>query len=90
MATNGKKPVFLERANYRQRRLQDVARLLPVLAAVLFVLPLIWKLTGNEDRGTSDVVIYLFVIWSCLIAAAAILARKLRLQPGNDASKEES
>jgi len=89
MATRGKKPVFLEQASYRQRRLQDMARLLPVLAAVLFVLPLIWKLTGNDGRGTSDVVIYLFVIWSGLIAVAAIISRRLKLEPESDSSKQE-
>jgi hypothetical protein len=90
MAVRGKRPVFLERANYRQRRLQDMARLLPVLAAVLFVLPLIWKLAGNDGRGTSDVVIYLFVVWSGLIAVAAIISRRLRLEPENDSGSEES
>ena len=89
MATRGKKLVFLERASYRQRRLQDVARLLPVLAAVLFALPLIWKLVGNDGRGTSDVMIFLFVIWSGLIAVAAIISRRLKLEPESDSSKEE-
>ncbi|MGA1180891.1 MAG: hypothetical protein ACO3U1_09820 [Marivivens sp.] len=89
MATRVKKPVFLERASYRQRRLQDMARILPVLAAVLFVLPLIWKLTGNDGRGTSDVMIYLFVIWSGLIAIAAILSRRLKLDPESGSGKEE-
>lgn len=67
-----------------------MARLLPVLAAVLFVLPLIWKLAGNDGRGTSDVVIYLFVVWSGLIAVAAIISRRLRLEPENDTGHEES
>jgi hypothetical protein len=89
MATRVKKPVFLERASYRQRRLQDMARILPVLAAILFVLPLIWKLTGNDGRGTSAVVIYLFAIWSGLIAIAAILSRKLKLDTENGSGKEE-
>jgi hypothetical protein len=90
MATRVKKPVFLARASYRQRRLQDLARLLPVLAAVLFVMPLIWKLAGNEGRGTSDVMIFLFVIWSGLIAIAALISRRLKLEPESDTGKEES
>ena len=90
MATRVKKPVFLARASYRQRRLQDMARILPVLAAILFVLPLIWKLAGNEGRGTSDVMIFLFVIWSGLIAVAAIISRRLKLEPEIDPAKEES
>ena len=89
MAVRGKKPVFLERTSYRQRRLQDMARLLPVVAAVLFVLPLIWKLAGNQGRGTSDVMIYLFAIWCGLIAVAAIISRRLRLEP-DDTDKEEN
>ena len=90
MEGQAKKPVFLERASYRQRRLRDLARLLPVLGAILFVLPLMWKLDGNEGLGTSDVMVYLFAIWLGLIAASALLARAIRPEPGEDRSTEEN
>jgi hypothetical protein len=35
-------PVFLARRTYRQRRLADAARMLPLAAGVLMALPLLW------------------------------------------------
>jgi hypothetical protein len=76
---------FLEKASYRQRRLRDVARVLPVLGAVLMHVPLLWPVDGA--RGTADALLYLFCIWCLLIAGAALMARRLRddqAMPGAD------
>ncbi len=65
-------PLFLARRGYRYRRLTDAARLLPVLGAFLFLLPLLWG--GGMTRSG---VIYLFTAWIVLIILAAVLARLL-------------
>ncbi|WP_185968449.1 hypothetical protein [Paracoccus sp. M683] len=61
-------PLFLERSSYRRRRLSDVARILPVLALVLILLPVWWvpavvSLTGGA--------LWLFGLWAGLIALTA-------------------
>ncbi len=68
----GKPPVFLARSGYRLRRAMDAARLLPVIGAFLFFLPLLWA-GGRTGQG----VIYIFVIWLGLIIGAALLSRTL-------------
>jgi hypothetical protein len=65
-------PLFLARRGYRYRRLTDAARILPVLGAFLFLLPLLWG--GGMTRSG---VIYLFSVWLGLIILSAILARLL-------------
>jgi hypothetical protein len=72
-----KKPLFLAPQTYRQRRLRDAARLLPILAGFLIVLPMLWGEEASDIRQTSSDGIYLFGVWLCLIVAAAILARRL-------------
>jgi len=60
--------VFLERQSYRRRRLMDAARLLPVLGALLFAVPLIWPRAGETGAvQSSDAVIYIFTVWAVLI-----------------------
>ncbi len=44
-------PLFLGRVSYRQRRLADAARLLPIFGAVLMGVPL---LTPDADKDLSD------------------------------------
>lgn len=66
-------PLFLERESYRRRRLIDAARLLPVLGFLALCLPILWP----DGRFTSVGVIYLFVVWICLIAVARLLVRRL-------------
>lgn len=78
MKPAGKMPVFLERANYRQRRLGDAARCLPVLGAVLWLIPLLWQADGTEPRSNAGTLTYIFVVWVLLIGLAAILAQVLR------------
>lgn len=42
-------PLFLARRAYRQRRLTDAARFLPLLGAFLFLLPIFWQ-PGETSR----------------------------------------
>lgn len=69
--------LFVERQTYRRRRLQDAARFLPVLGIVLMMVPLLWS-EGAEGVTMSGAVIYLFLIWAALVAAAMVLSLYLR------------
>lgn len=70
--------LFLERRSYRQRRLGDAARMLPVLGLLLWLLPLFWGPdTSGAPRETAWDGIYLFVVWVGLIVLAAIMSRRL-------------
>lgn len=72
-----KGPVFLHSRPYRQRRLVDGIRLLPVLGFALFFLPLLWPVAGEFVRG-SRAIVYVFGAWMLLIALSAGLALVLR------------
>ena len=83
----GRKPVsktvFLERQGYRQRRMMDLARLLPVTGAALWLVPLLWPGGFETAEGvapvrTSQAVIYIFGVWALLIVAAALFGWGLR------------
>ncbi len=71
-----RRPLFLERESYRQRRTTDAARLLPVLGFLALCLPILWG--GEGGRLTSVGMIYLFGVWVVLIVVAMVLARRLR------------
>ncbi len=71
------KLTFLERAGYRRRRMRDVARVLPLIGALLFCVPLLWPRKSPYGPGTADAMIYLFVVWSVLIGLNALLTRYL-------------
>ncbi len=77
MKPPAKPPVFLERASYRQRRLGDAARFLPLLGAVLWLIPLLWASDGPEAPSQAGMVSYIFIVWLVLILLAAILSRAL-------------
>ncbi len=68
------RPLFVARTGYRRRRVMDAARVLPILGAFLFFLPLLWA--GDSKTGMG--VIYLFAVWAGLILAAFGLSRFLR------------
>lgn len=72
-----KRPLFLAPQSYRQRRLRDAARLLPILGGFLFVLPMLWGDAASDIRQTSTDGIYLFAVWLILIVVAALLAHRL-------------
>ncbi len=70
-------PVFVPRASYRQRRVRDLARLLPIVGAVLFLLPLLWPQAGADAQMTSGAIVYLFAVWAILIVFSALISRLL-------------
>ena len=70
-------PVFLARRTYRHRRLADAARLLPIAAGVLMVVPLLWQGPGGNP-GTAPVMIYIFVLWAVLVGLSALVSWHLR------------
>lgn len=72
------KRIFLERRTYRRNRLQDAAKLLPVLGVFLFFGPILILSADAGDEGTtSGWLVYFFVIWLGLIALTAGLSAAL-------------
>jgi hypothetical protein len=71
-------PVFLQRASYRQRRLRDGAKLLPVLGIVLWAMPLSWNSSAAENGVGSEGLLYVFGVWVFLIVLTFVLGRRLR------------
>lgn len=68
-------PLFLARRTYRRRRLIDAIRLVPVLGALLFLLP---GLNISDGwGGTFAGGVYLFLCWLGLIILTAILSRRV-------------
>ncbi len=70
-------PVFLARRSYRRRRLADAARLLPIVGAVLFCIPLLWR-GPDGTTGTNGVMFYIFGLWIALAVIAGVISRHLR------------
>ncbi len=79
--TRARPPLFLERDDYRRRRIMDAARILPVLGAVLLLLPLLWEPQQTPAPDTAAGGLYLFAVWGLLILAAALLSRRLIERP---------
>lgn len=81
MSQRERPPIFLERHSYRQRRMMDALRLLPILGLMLWMLPLFWP-SPSELQGdalpASTAVIYIFGIWALLILACWALSVTLR------------
>ena len=71
------KSVFLARSGYRQRRLRDALRMLPVVGVVLWLFPLLWR-SPDSESPLGQVLIYVFGVWLLLIVAAGVMARALR------------
>lgn len=71
--------LFLERRTYRKNRLQDAARLLPVLGAILFFGPVFITDDTGGEAGTSLAawLVYCFVVWLGLIALTFVVSRTL-------------
>jgi len=74
-------PIFLERQAYRRRRAMDAARLLPVVGAVLLLLPLLWAPQQTEAPDTAAGGQYVFAVWLGLIVAAFLVSRRLDGKP---------
>lgn len=73
----GRGALFVHRRTYRRRRVGDAARLLPLLGAVLFVLPLLWQGGSGDGERTAWVMAYLFCVWAGLAGLAGVLSRHL-------------
>ena len=71
------RPTFLDPESYRGRRLQDAARVVPILGCVLFLLPVLWLAPAGQEGRTATIFVYIFVVWALLILAAAGLSRGL-------------
>ena len=84
--------VFLERRGYRQRRMMDAIRLLPLVGLLLWLLPTLWAATdsdGVEPVRMSQAIVYVFGVWVCLILSAGTLWRYLK-GSDDDAGTTES
>ena len=78
---------FLERQSYRRRRLIDTIRMLPVIGAVLWAVPLLWRQPGDGGAiMTSDAIIYIFLVWLLMVLGGGWLARSLKR---SDAEEQE-
>ncbi|MCA1776126.1 MAG: hypothetical protein LC676_11090 [Loktanella sp.] len=69
---------FLDRPAYRQRRLRDAARMLPVAGAALWMVPLLSQVDPEGSTGAAGSMIYVFGVWVVLIVAAGLIARRMR------------
>lgn len=70
-------PKFLARRSYRRRRMIDAVRVLPLLAAFLFFIPVLWRPSETPEPDTARGGIYVFAMWTALILAALILSKLL-------------
>jgi hypothetical protein len=80
MPSDLKPPVFLERRSYRQRRMMDAVRLLPLIGLLLWLLPTLWSVSddgGVEPVNMSQAIVYVFGVWVCLIISGGVLWRYL-------------
>ena len=68
---------FLERKTYRRARLEDAARLLPVLGVFLFFAPVVIQSSGSGG-GTGRWLLLFMAIWLFLILLAALVSWALR------------
>lgn len=92
--------LFLERRTYRRNRLQDAARLLPLLGAVLLFGPVFIRTEEAPATGVTDAaapaatgldawLVYYFCVWAGLIAITFLVNRALlRMTPDIDALPE--
>ena len=75
-------PLFLERRSYRQRRLMDAARLMPILGATLWAVPLLWGDGGGDDAGArvsnSNAMVYIFGVWVALVGLTMWVSLRLK------------
>jgi hypothetical protein len=84
-----RQPLFVERRTYRQRRLMDAARLLPLFAVLLFVLPMLWDPMPGEVRSTASDKLYVFGVWGLVVTAAWLLAPRLDALPSGPDRRED-
>ncbi|MDO5606379.1 MAG: hypothetical protein Q4G25_14580 [Paracoccus sp. (in: a-proteobacteria)] len=80
------RPIFLERAAYRRRRLADAARVLPVAVLAALLLP-VW-LAPQMVSGAGGMIGF-FALWLLVIIASALLHRRLGRIPPDEAQRHE-
>lgn len=79
MGPGSPRAMFLERRTYRRRRLMDAARLMPIVGAVLFAVPLLWPEGGEAGATTmSEAITYIFGLWAVLIGASVLFGLNIR------------
>ena len=69
-------PLFLERRSYRQRRMMDALRLLPLVGLGLWMVPLLWPAAEAEAATPvkmSQAITFVFCVWVGLIVCTALL-----------------
>lgn len=69
--------LFLERRTYRQNRLQDAARLLPFVGAILIFGPIFIRDDGAGAPTLAGQLVYYFAIWLGVIVLTALVSRSL-------------
>ena len=85
--------MFVGRSTYRRRRMADAAALLPVLGALLMIMPLLWTNSAGDGLSgarTSGVMIYLFGVWGCLGLLSAVVSRHLRPDPSERGASDDA
>lgn len=68
-------PLFLARASYRQRRLRDVVRVLPIAGFFAWILPTV----AGSIPATSSVGLFIFAVWIVLIIVSALINSRFNL-----------
>lgn len=69
--------LFLERRTYRQNRLQDAARLLPFLGAILIFGPVFIRDDAADAPTLATTLVYFFAVWFGVIVLTALVSRAL-------------
>lgn len=91
---------FVEQRTYRRRRLMDIARLAPLIGALLFMVPLLWPRqdlsaggAGASGTSMSSAMIYIFAVWIGLVLFSVGFSHAVKRWAvhwtGLDASAEE-
>ena len=76
-AAKARPPLFLARRSYRRRRMMDACRMLPVLGAALWMMPILWQPAATEAGDTAHGMVYIFGVWGVLVLLAFGLSRGL-------------
>lgn len=88
MTGGGHLSVFLAQRSYRQRRLRDVLRVLPLAVFLLWLLPLLWSVADGPPAQTARVALYVFAIWFIAVVATALISARLRPDDDEDGDKK--
>lgn len=76
--------LFLERRTYRRARLQDAARLLPILGLILFFSPIFIR--AGRETDLAGGLVYYMAIWFGLIVLAALISSALARMSAEEAA----